>query len=151
MHFFAGYPDFARWAKAHVELPEVVGTIKDFALADRSLAREWNMPSAAAAARWRRDERYTWHHHQDAKTLLLVPMELHANVPHAGGASLARKGAADDEFEPDWRAMQSVQLDGANALTPLNAGKRDGGLGRGRSAPDFVLDAPGEKEWFDSP
>lgn len=34
--------------------------------------------------------RYTWHHHQDGKHMILVPSDVNG-VSHAGGASLARK------------------------------------------------------------
>lgn len=52
-------------------------------------------PNAAAAARFRRDNRLTWHHVEGMdgaapNELILVPMDFHGNIPHAGGASRAR-------------------------------------------------------------
>ena len=32
-------------------------------------------------------EGYTWHHHQDGKTMQLVPQDLHYHVRHTGGVS----------------------------------------------------------------
>jgi len=34
-----------------------------------------------------RSEYWVWHHHEDARTMQLVPVEIHDNVYHRGGAS----------------------------------------------------------------
>ena len=33
---------------------------------------------------------YTWHHHEDGKTMELVPKDLHDAIKHTGGASKLR-------------------------------------------------------------
>ena len=39
---------------------------------------------------------YTWHHHQDAKTLMPVRTEVHnAGKPHTGGATIANPDKHD--------------------------------------------------------
>jgi len=69
---------------------------KDFAAADRILARDrgWlkknGTPNAAASERFRRNNRLTWHHHEDGETMQLIPEDLHGNITHSGGASLSR-------------------------------------------------------------
>ena len=45
-----------------------------------------------AAGLARTPEGYTWHHHQDGKTMLLVPSNLHGAVRHTGGVSTIRHG-----------------------------------------------------------
>ncbi|HIO96421.1 MAG TPA: hypothetical protein EYG71_00660 [Leucothrix sp.] len=38
---------------------------------------------------------YTWHHHQDGKTMILIPSSFHNNVTgfrHTGGAKIISKG-----------------------------------------------------------
>ena len=35
---------------------------------------------------------YTWHHHQDGKTLMPVLTSVHSNVAHTGGAATIRRG-----------------------------------------------------------
>jgi hypothetical protein len=34
---------------------------------------------------------HTWHHHQDGKTMFLVPSDIH-NIPHTGGAAIIKYG-----------------------------------------------------------
>jgi Domain of unknown function (DUF4781)/A nuclease of the HNH/ENDO VII superfamily with conserved WHH len=36
-------------------------------------------------------ENFTWHHHQDGRTMILIDQEIHATFPHTGGASIARQ------------------------------------------------------------
>jgi hypothetical protein len=40
--------------------------------------------------------RYTWHHHQDGKSMMLIPIDIHSNqatgTSHAGGSAIARQG-----------------------------------------------------------
>ena len=33
-------------------------------------------------------EGYTWHHHQDGKTMILVDKKVHREFTHAGGVSI---------------------------------------------------------------
>ena len=34
---------------------------------------------------------WTWHHHQDGKTMMLIPRDIHTDFTHKGGASLANE------------------------------------------------------------
>lgn len=60
-----------------------------FKIGDRQLPKgEFN---GAAIKRWRTEYRYTWHHHQgEGNLMLLLPRDLHGNVPHTGGSAVAR-------------------------------------------------------------
>lgn len=96
-----GYPDFRRWSRGEVAIRQSTNRSADFAAADRLFAQQqsrlhtgtpnpWlhnGQPNGAAAARFRDANRLTWHHHQDGRTMQLIPMGLHGNVPHSGGVS----------------------------------------------------------------
>lgn len=74
-----GYPDFSPYAEKSVPVEGLKGnTSSDFTKANK------------AANIKRKPEGYTWHHHQDGKTMQLVPTDLHDAVRHSGGASLLR-------------------------------------------------------------
>jgi len=109
IRFRNGYPNFQPWSKATVKLEGMSGLANDFSEADFSLARRWanepppgtkaadflkstGEPNPAAIERYRVANRLTWHHHQGGNLMLLVPRDLHANIPHTGGASAARAG-----------------------------------------------------------
>lgn len=46
------------------------------------------------------EKAYTWHHHENGKTMMLVEQSVHNSVQHIGGASLISSGAttAIDDF-----------------------------------------------------
>jgi hypothetical protein len=75
-------------------------TSSDFASADYAYAKKNNLlnpdgtPSIKQAAEARAGK-FTWHHNEDMNTMQLIPMALHENVPHSGGAALIRKAAYD--------------------------------------------------------
>jgi len=75
-----GFPDFAPYAQATVRFePNFLGNrTTDFTEASRKAGLA-TMPDG-----------YTWHHHQDTRTMLLVPIDLHDAVRHAGGVSIMR-------------------------------------------------------------
>jgi hypothetical protein len=91
------YPVFSnpKWSAGSVQI-EMSGMADDFSAADKMWAKAngWlkpnGEPNISASAQWRKDNGYTWHHHQSGKTMILVLTDLHANVPHSGGACLAR-------------------------------------------------------------
>jgi hypothetical protein len=95
VRFRNNYPVFARWSKARVSIT-MSGEGDDFARANQELARRngWlkgdGTPNAAEAQRWMDANDLTWHHHQGGKSMMAVPTEIHANIPHTGGASAAR-------------------------------------------------------------
>ncbi|HET9647596.1 MAG TPA: HNH endonuclease, partial [Microlunatus sp.] len=99
--FSGGYPDFQQWAVAEIDLPVMRGEAADFAEANRLLAERLaaeshpgftfqGRPNAAAVNRLLQEHNWTWHHHHGGSRMILVPWELHARVPHTGGASISR-------------------------------------------------------------
>ncbi|MBV9927303.1 MAG: DUF4157 domain-containing protein [Acidobacteria bacterium] len=103
--FKNGDPVFTKWAKAEVPISVTGNNTTDLARADRALAAEWaktdpatylyhGEPNASAVKRWRIQNGYTWHHHENGTTMQLVSTDLNGGVPHVGGASGARKAAA---------------------------------------------------------
>lgn len=73
-----GYPDFRPYAKKEVTIDNLNGGAGDFYKANKEAGYD------------RTPEGYTWHHHEDGKTMLLVPTDLHSQVRHSGGASILR-------------------------------------------------------------
>ena len=74
-----GHPDFARYAKKKVKI-KVTGVH----YADQKLAN-------GKAGYQKTPKGYTWHHHQDGKTMLLIPEDLHYYVKHTGGVAKVKK------------------------------------------------------------
>jgi filamentous hemagglutinin len=73
-----GFPDFSPYARPGSTVqfqPRFRGDVADEALANRRIGLT------------RTPDGYTWHHHQDTQTMMLVPTDLHRGVRHAGGAS----------------------------------------------------------------
>jgi hypothetical protein len=69
----AGYPDFSGVAKAEVQITQTGSRAGDFRAANE------------AAGLKKTPEGYTWHHHQDGKTMQLVPRDIHSQTGHTGG------------------------------------------------------------------
>lgn len=89
--FKDGFPDFSKVAEATVEIEdfETGGTkAKDnnFTKADIELAAQRGC-TPEEIRNERKENNYTWHECEDKKTMLLVPNEVHANIPHNGGRS----------------------------------------------------------------
>ncbi|MEJ2046408.1 MAG: HNH endonuclease, partial [Reinekea sp.] len=78
-----GYPDFSEWIPkgGRVELPDgqLGNHSSDFAKANE-LYRVKETPTG-----------YTWHHHQDGKTMELVPQNIHNATGHTGGVAVINK------------------------------------------------------------
>jgi len=70
-----GYPDFTPYSIAN---PEPKGIYEGGRAQDVARANE-------KAGLTGTPEGYTWHHHEDGKTMQLVPMDLHEYVRHTGG------------------------------------------------------------------
>ncbi|MEP4891498.1 MAG: DUF4157 domain-containing protein [Aliiglaciecola sp.] len=90
-----GEPVLTQWAQEQVILNRMTGiNDSDFAAADRGLLRQYpgRWRNQTAVASWRIEQQLTWHHEPDLETMSLVPRALHGNVPHLGGASMARAG-----------------------------------------------------------
>lgn len=74
-----GFPDFSPYAQRTVTLrPTFAGDRSDFALANRR---------AGLSAT---PDGFTWHHHQDTRTMQLIPTDLHRGVRHAGGVAIMK-------------------------------------------------------------
>jgi hypothetical protein len=93
VNFSKCYPNFFPWAQASFTFGEneLVGQSADMARADRCLAAEKGFESALAARKYRQKNALAWHHCEDARTLILLPIGLHGNVQHSGGASILRQ------------------------------------------------------------
>ena len=78
----AGFPDFSRYSIRKVQINVTGVRDTDFALADKAAGFNKLNP---------RPTGYTWHHHEDCKTMLLVPFDLHSKIGHSGGVSLIKK------------------------------------------------------------
>lgn len=75
-----GHPDFSPYKIDQVQWPRrFSGTHKDEAKANEKAGRD------------RTPDGYTWHHHEDKKTMQLIPRDMHEAVRHAGGRALLRK------------------------------------------------------------
>ena len=46
--------------------------------------------SDAQARKWIEPKGWTWHHHQNGKTMMLIPTPIHKNVRHRGGCSVCK-------------------------------------------------------------
>jgi RHS repeat-associated protein len=75
-----GFPDFSLYATYEVEIDMIGNTTTDFSAANK------------AAGLMSTPRGYTWHHHQDGKTMLLVPSDLHNAVRHTGGVAVKKAG-----------------------------------------------------------
>ena len=78
-----GYPDFTKYSKQNIVTTKLTGNHqKDIRIVEKILKKR-NL-------NWKRRVGYTWHHHQNAKTMQYVPTDLHSAIPHSGGASRLR-------------------------------------------------------------
>lgn len=68
-----GFPDFSAYAIKTVRIQMQGNYTTDFIEANR------------AAGYSETPQGYTWHHHQDRATMMLIPSDLHGDVRHAGG------------------------------------------------------------------
>ncbi|MGH3351811.1 MAG: HNH endonuclease [Nocardioides sp.] len=77
-----GFPDFSPYAQKTTKIDGgFSGRDADFAAADKA---------TDTTRKYRRENKLTWHHHQDGTTLQLVPTDVHDAVRHAGGIALAK-------------------------------------------------------------
>ncbi len=85
--FNDGEPDFSEVAKGEVEIDDFSDD-RDSNLdqADEKLAdRRGCTPEEVA--KWREENKYTWHECKDCKTMQKVPTKGHGNISHSGGVS----------------------------------------------------------------
>lgn len=74
----SGQPDFIRYAQHSVKINVTGDHYVDFKAADKM------------AGITSRPKTHTWHHHEDSKTMLLIPKDIHKAIKHTGGVA---KGA----------------------------------------------------------
>lgn len=98
--FKEGYPNFSDYTykakatdgslvdgKVEIQLSPIGDRSKDFSEARKVMAERMGVDS------FHEDDlpgNWTWHHKEDGTTMELVPSELHNNVPHSGGVSMAK-------------------------------------------------------------
>jgi RHS repeat-associated protein len=84
VQFKNGFPDFSPFAKVKpVTIDMVPDHRKDFRAAGEKSGVGHPPPKG-----------YTWHHHEDCKTMILVPKAINNGVPHTGGHSIKKKRQA---------------------------------------------------------
>lgn len=89
--FKDGEPIFDEISKGNVEIEGFSGNRSDnFDKADIELAKQRGC-SPEEVAKWRKENKYTWHECKDQKTMQKVPSIIHNNIPHAGGISEYKK------------------------------------------------------------
>ena len=74
-----GFPDFSPYAKTKPEIKGLTGNdAKDAAMANKGVGLK-STPSKCV-----------WHHVENAKTMQLVPKDIHNAARHTGGAAILR-------------------------------------------------------------
>lgn len=85
--FKDGEPNFSEIDKGEVQIDEFSeDRDANFSQADEKLAEQRGC-TPEEVAKWREDNKYTWHECKDCKTMVKVPTEVHGNISHCGGIS----------------------------------------------------------------
>lgn len=85
--FKNGESDFSEVAKGEVKIDDFTDDrVSNFAQADERLAEQKGC-TPEEVAKWREENKYTWHECKDCQTMQKVPTEIHGNIPHSGGVS----------------------------------------------------------------
>ncbi|AWK53126.1 hypothetical protein DIC82_17890 [Clostridium beijerinckii] len=85
--FKDGAPDFSEVVKGQVEIEDFTDDRDaNFDQADEKLAEQRGC-TPEEVAKWRDENKYTWHECRDCKTMQKVPTEVHGNISHSGGVS----------------------------------------------------------------
>ena len=79
-----GFPDFSKYVVKQVDIKLTGSRTKDFALANKKFGFK-ETPKG-----------YTWHHHENATTLQLIPKKIHDAVKHTGGQAIFKNGGKFD-------------------------------------------------------
>jgi hypothetical protein len=79
-----GFPDFSPHAKNTVKIDMKGNRTTDFKEANKQAGYD------------KTPDGYTWHHHEDMKTMELVPKDLHNSTPHSGGVWGIKNGGKYD-------------------------------------------------------
>lgn len=85
--FREGEPDFSEVTKGTVKIDDFSeDRDANFDQADEKLAEQRGC-TPEEVAKWREENKYTWHECKDCKTMQKVPTEVHGNISHSGGIS----------------------------------------------------------------
>ena len=86
--FINGRPDFSKWSKGTITFKKGVlkGTKSDFNKVYEKVKIKYKLSSNEQARQLLSNMRWTPHHLSDKK-IILVPTDLHGNIPHIGSAS----------------------------------------------------------------
>lgn len=85
--FHKGEPDFSEISKGQVEIDDFTDSRdSNFDQADEKLAEQKGC-TPEEVAKWREENKYTWHECRDCKTMQKAPTEVHGNISHSGGVS----------------------------------------------------------------
>jgi hypothetical protein len=92
VRYLNGYPDFTKYAHPTVKPVEIkiaspTNRPLDYKNANKKagLNKDSDPPVASLNEA---PEGYTWHHHKDGKTMILVDKKVHREFTHAGGVSI---------------------------------------------------------------
>ena len=100
-------PDFSKCSECTLEIDNMTAKREEnFKQCDEKCADHWNKEgkdgkidwTARDVAKWREDNKYSWHERNDMKTCDLVPTRINDYFGHAGGVSECRKRDANNEF-----------------------------------------------------
>ena len=95
--FKDGEPQFGEISKGDVKIePFSTDRSDNFDKADIEMAKQHDC-SPEDVAKWRKENKYTWHECRDMETMQKVPSVVHNNVTHSGGISEAKKEVANNE------------------------------------------------------
>ncbi|WP_394355646.1 HNH endonuclease [Mycobacteroides abscessus] len=85
-------PDFGPVAQGQVEIPNMTTSRpKNFNAADEKLAQIWGV-TPKDVAKWRSDNKYTWHEEPNLTTMQLVPSVVNGRLGHIGGVGEIKAG-----------------------------------------------------------
>lgn len=85
--FHEDTPDFHEIAKGTVEIDDFSEERDaNFDQADEKMAEQRGC-TPEEVAKWREENKYTWHECKDCTTMQKVPTEVHGNISHSGGIS----------------------------------------------------------------
>ena len=85
--FRDGYPDFSDWSQGQFDFDNLTGYDSDFSIVYEAVAQKYDLPNPTQARNLLRELDLTPHHHQNGRTIQLIPTALHGDIPHVGGAS----------------------------------------------------------------
>jgi len=98
IEFKEGEPDFSVTSEATVKIDDFsTERNANFTQADENLAEQWSSESKDGKEwspqdikEYRKENNLSWHERSDMQTMDLTPQEVHGNIPHSGGISVAK-------------------------------------------------------------